>query len=55
MKAKKNIALVAHDNRKKDLIEWVEWNPENLGRDTLLTWPGAAAPRGARSRRAGRL
>jgi len=22
----KNIALVAHDNRKKDLIEWVEWN-----------------------------
>ncbi len=26
MKAKKNIALVAHDNRKKDLIEWIEWN-----------------------------
>jgi methylglyoxal synthase len=26
MKAQKNIALVAHDNRKKDLIEWVEWN-----------------------------
>ena len=23
---KKNIALVAHDNRKNDLIEWVEWN-----------------------------
>jgi methylglyoxal synthase len=22
----KNIALVAHDNRKKDLTEWVEWN-----------------------------
>jgi methylglyoxal synthase len=22
----KNIALVAHDNRKKDLVEWVEWN-----------------------------
>jgi methylglyoxal synthase len=22
----KNIALVAHDNRKKDLIEWIEWN-----------------------------
>jgi methylglyoxal synthase len=23
---RKNIALVAHDNRKKDLIEWVAWN-----------------------------
>lgn len=22
----KNIALVAHDNKKKDLVEWVEWN-----------------------------
>ena len=27
----KRIAIVAHDNRKKDLIEWVEWN-----RDVLL-------------------
>ena len=26
MKSTKKIALVAHDNRKKDLIEWVEWN-----------------------------
>jgi methylglyoxal synthase len=26
MHARKNIALVAHDNRKRDLIEWVEWN-----------------------------
>lgn len=26
----KTIALVAHDNRKKDLAEWVDWNSENL-------------------------
>ena len=26
MKSIKRIPLVAHDNRKKDLIEWVEWN-----------------------------
>ncbi len=26
----KRIALVAHDNRKKDLIEWVEYNYQTL-------------------------
>ena len=26
MNKKKNIALVAHYNRKRDLIEWFEWN-----------------------------
>lgn len=30
MKTQKNIALVAHDNRKKDLTEWVEWNTSIL-------------------------
>jgi len=26
MRKVKKIGLVAHDNRKKDLLEWVEWN-----------------------------
>jgi methylglyoxal synthase len=30
MNIHKNIALVAHDNRKKDLVEWVEWNVDKL-------------------------
>jgi methylglyoxal synthase len=30
MERSKNIALVAHDNRKKDLVEWVEWNYQVL-------------------------
>lgn len=32
----KRIALVAHDNRKKDLIEWVEWNWEILINHKLI-------------------
>lgn len=32
----KNIALVAHDNRKKDLIEWVEWNCGTLFQHKLI-------------------
>lgn len=32
----KNIALVAHDNRKRDLIEWVEWNFEILLKHNLI-------------------
>ena len=30
MKRKIHIALVAHDNRKKDLVEWVNHNKEKL-------------------------
>ncbi len=36
MEKKKNIALVAHDNRKKDLMEWVEWNYETLIQHNLI-------------------
>jgi methylglyoxal synthase len=32
----KNIALVAHDHRKKDLIEWVEWNYKVLIKHKLI-------------------
>ncbi|MCK9629185.1 MAG: methylglyoxal synthase [Bacteroidales bacterium] len=32
----KTIALVAHDNRKKDLIEWVEFNRETLKTHKLV-------------------
>jgi len=33
----KRIALVAHDNRKKDLIEWVKWNFEVLMKHELIS------------------
>ena len=33
----KRIALVAHDNRKKDLIEWAEWNFEILIHHKLIS------------------
>jgi methylglyoxal synthase len=36
MKASKNIALVAHDNMKKDLVEWVEFNYHTLLRHKLV-------------------
>ncbi|RPH29559.1 MAG: methylglyoxal synthase [Bacteroidales bacterium] len=32
----KTIALVAHDNRKGDMIEWVEWNWEKLMKHKLI-------------------
>jgi methylglyoxal synthase len=32
----KRIALVAHDNCKKDLIEWVEWNWKILIKHSLI-------------------
>jgi len=36
MKKKKNIAIVAHDNRKKDIIEWVAFNWKELVQHDLI-------------------
>ncbi len=36
MDKKKRIALVAHDNRKRDLKEWVEYNYRTLVRHDLI-------------------
>ena len=35
MQKQKSIALIAHDNRKKDMIEWVKINKEKLGKHFL--------------------
>lgn len=35
MGKQKHIALIAHDNRKEDLIRWVETNKDKLGRHFL--------------------
>lgn len=36
MKNMKNLALVAHDNMKRDLAEWVDWNCDKLSTHRLL-------------------
>jgi len=36
MGEQKNVALVAHDNRKKDLLEWAEFNRGSLSQHTLF-------------------
>jgi methylglyoxal synthase len=33
---RKRIALVAHDNRKRDLVEWVDWNSKLLLKHQLI-------------------
>ena len=35
MKKVKNIALIAHDNRKEDLLEWAKFNRGTLSRHNL--------------------
>ena len=36
MMKKKNIALIAHDERKKDLLEWVRFNKGTLSQHNLF-------------------
>lgn len=36
MEKKKNIALIAHDHRKSDLIDWCEYNSELLSHHNLF-------------------
>lgn len=36
MEERKKVALVAHDNMKRDLAEWVDWNWEILLRHHLV-------------------
>jgi methylglyoxal synthase len=36
LQKRKTIALVAHDNRKEDLLEWVRWNYNVLVRHSLV-------------------
>lgn len=36
MEKMKVLALVAHDNMKRDLAEWVDWNSDKLGRHHLV-------------------
>ncbi len=36
MKKKKNVGIVAHDNRKKDIIEWVSYNWKELAQHDLI-------------------
>jgi len=36
MNRKKNIALIAHDERKKDLLEWVKFNKGTLSQHNLF-------------------
>jgi len=36
LEQRKNIALVAHDNKKQELLEWVRFNRETLNRHALF-------------------
>ena len=41
MQARKRIALVAHDHRKRDLLEWAEFNRDLLLQHDLFGTQGS--------------
>lgn len=43
MKARKKIALVAHDNKKQDLLEWVKFNKDLLQQHGLFATRGTGS------------
>ena len=53
MENRKSVALVAHDNMKRDLAEWVDWNWEVLLKHHLICTgtPGKMVERTLRDRR----
>ncbi len=36
LEPQKRIALVAHDNKKKDLLEWAKWNRAGLVEHVII-------------------
>ena len=36
LEPQKRIALVAHDNKKKDLLEWAKWNRAGLVEHVIM-------------------
>ena len=47
MKARLNIALVAHDSRKNELIDWVRYNASLLSEQTSMPPAQRKAHRGS--------
>ena len=57
MENRKSVALVAHDNMKRDLAEWVDWNWEVLLKHHLICTgtTGKMGERTLRDRRGNRV
>ncbi len=51
MEKDKRIALVAHDNEKRDLVEWAKFNRDLLAHHTVYATARSARPSTQTSRR----